>query len=177
MKGPLVTGRVRGTIAAVALGGVLALTGCGTNDTAAIVDGTRISEADAATAAQQINKQFPPDPTNPDSVPMTTTRAVGLLIYAPAIIAVATESGHPQAADGARSQLTNIADPNPATIEMVRANNALTVLHASDPAGLTKVLARIRALKVSLNPRFGTFDAAKSQIVPLAEPWVSTSGK
>ncbi|MEO7069226.1 MAG: hypothetical protein ABI131_01895 [Nostocoides sp.] len=166
------TGRVRGTIAAVALGGVLALTGCGTNDTAAVVDGNRISASDAATGAQQINKQFPPDVASGGSA-LTTANAVGLLIYAPTIIAFAAETGHPQSSDAARSQLTAIQEPNPATIEMVQANNALRSL---DQSNITEVLKRIRALKVSVNPRYGTFDAANAKLVAVPGPWISTSG-
>ncbi len=167
MKGPLVTGRVRGTIAAVALGGVLALTGCGTNDTAAIVDGTRISEADAATAAQQINKQFKPD------TPLTTTDALGLLVIAPTIITAAEAIGHPQSAESARSRMVNVENPSDATVELVRANTALQSFDQSNTAGL---LTRIRALNVTLNPRFGTFNPAKPGIVAANAPWITASG-
>jgi hypothetical protein len=173
MKGPLVTGRVRGTIAAVALGGVLALTGCGTNDVAAVVDGTRISASDAAEGAQQINQQFPPD-VSQGGAPLTTANAVGLLIYAQTIITFADEAGHPQSPEAARSQLTKIQDPNPATIEMVRANNALNSLSQAD---VTEVLKRIRALKVTVNPRYGTFDAAHAKLAAANVPWIGTSAK
>lgn len=167
MKGPLVTGRVRGTIAAVALGGVLALTGCGTNDTAAVVDGSRISQTDAALAAQQINKQFKPD------APLTTSDALGLLIIAPTIISAAEASGHPQSEESARSRLGAVQDPSDATVELVRAN---TALQAFDQTNTTALLKQIRALTVSLNPRYGTFDAAKPGIVAKNAPWISTSG-
>ncbi len=161
------TGRVRGTLAAVALGGVLALTGCGTNNTAAVVDGTRISQTDASLAAQQINKQFKPD------TPLTTSDALGLLIIAPTIISAAEAAGHPQSEDSARSRLGAVQDPSEATVELVRANTALQSFDQSNTAALLK---QIRALRVSLNPRYGTFDPAKPGIVTTNASWISSSG-
>ena len=167
-KGLLVTGRVRGTIAALTAVGALALAGCSSNDTAAVVDGDRISLSAANAAAKQVNDQFSP------TTPLTTTDALNLLIIAPTIIDASAKAGRPQSAQAARTQFTKVSDPDPASVELVQANSALQGFNASSEKEL---LARIARLKVTVSPRFGTFDPTKPGIVASKPAWIVTSAK
>lgn len=166
-----------GQVTVLALAASLTLGGCGvqswpvshgTTGTAAVVDGQRISESDAMTAAEQINEQFKPQQ------PLTTADAVNLLIVAPAIISETDKLGHPHSAEAARTQLTSISDPADATVRLVQANNALQTVDATSEKA---VLAAIRKLTVSVNPRFGTFDAAKPGLVAAAPGWIVKSDR
>jgi hypothetical protein len=165
-----VTGRVRGTIAAaVTLGGALILSGCGTNNTAAIVDGTRISVSDAATAAEQFNKQFPPDQS---AAPAKTSDVVGYAILIPTILKVGAEHGINVVPDAARSRLTKVADPDDLLIQIVRTN---AVAQQLDQAAQTEVQQRFRTLKVTVNPRFGTFDSKTAALVNTSPAWIKAA--
>lgn len=162
-KGLLVTGRVRGTIAALSTIGALALGGCGTNDTAAVVDGHRLTISGVSTAAAQVNQEFTP------KTPLTTADALNLLIIAPTIINASAKAGHPQSSDAARTQFTKVKDPNQDSITLFQANSAL---QGFDQATTKDVLTQIAKLKVTLNPRFGTFDGTKPGIVTSQPAWI-----
>lgn len=164
-RGPLVTVRSRGAFVAVIAAAGLALSGCGTAGTAATVDGQRITESEARLAAEQINASFQLDK------PFTTKEAVNGLVIAPALIGFVESIGKNQSADAVRSQLTKVDDPSDATIRLVRANLAYSYIDATTQA---TVLQRIRDLKVSVNPRYGSFDPAKAGLVDVQPAWIKT---
>lgn len=153
--------------AALVVASSLALAGCGTTaDTAAIVDGKVITHEDVRLATEQINAQFKPQ------TPLTAQSTLTSLILAPALIAAAEKKGRPQSVGSARSRLRDIADPADATIELVRASDAAGGLTAEDEAS---VLAAIRKQDVTVNPRYGAFDATKPGLVESVPAWISTA--
>ncbi|CCH80287.1 conserved exported hypothetical protein [Nostocoides japonicum T1-X7] len=177
VKAPL-----RGIIAATALAGALALTGCGSESwsgsagTAAVVDGDRIATQDVMVAAQQINEQFKPD------TPLTTTTALNYLVVAPAYIAVAEKNGIPTSAAAARTQLTSVPDPNDETVRLLQVNDVATVISQWGQSQQTQakatevqkeIVAAIDKQQISLNPRFGTFDKSQFAIKAAAPNWIS----
>jgi len=150
------------------LGSTVLLSGCGstTAGTAAVVDGRRITEEDARLAAEQINAQFKPQ------TPLTTRSALGSLIIAPALIAAAEAKGVQQSAGSAKSRLSAVSDPADSTILLVRASDAASRLSAEDEA---PILAKIKQMKVSVNPRYGAFDAGQPGLVESVPTWISAA--
>ena len=151
---------------AAALGSTVLVTGCGssTAGTAAVVDGRRITEEDARLAAEQINLQFKPQ------TPLTAKSALNSLIIAPALIDAAAAKGQPQSAGSARSRLTAVQDPADSTILLVQASDAAGRLVAGEEE---PILAKIAKMQVSVNPRYGTFDASKPSLVDFVPSWIS----
>ncbi len=164
-KGRPVRARVRAAMAALAVGGALALSGCGEAGVAAIVDGRVIAEKDAQIATEQLNEQFKPSPA------LTTKDVVNLLIWAPTLIDQAASMGQAQSDSVARSRLSAIKDPTPATIELVRAEGALSTMQ-SDPTVQGQMLAKIKTLKVTVNPRYGTFVADAGTLQASTPNWL-----
>jgi hypothetical protein len=150
---------------AAALGSTVLVSGCAsTSGTAAIVDGRRITEEDARLAAEQINQQFKPQTT------FTAKAALSSLIFAPALIEAAEAKGQVQSAGSARSKLPDVQDPADSTILLVRASDAAQRLTAEDEQ---KILARIAKMKVTVNPRYGTFDASQPGVIDSVPSWIS----
>lgn len=160
----------RATVLALALGSAIALTGCGETDLAARVNGQVISEADAKVAAAQIRENFPEA-----AAQFQTSDAVAALINAPFIIAAADKNGMPYSEQQARADLTNVSDPSPATIELVRSNSALQQLQQASPAAIEEIVADLRSAKITINPRYGTFDREQVQVVPVTPNWIDAS--
>jgi len=152
-------------MAALAVVGALGLSGCGQAGVAAIVDGRVISEKDAQIATEQLNDQFRPSPA------LTTKDVVDLLIWAPTLIDQAASMGQSQSESLARSRLPAVHDPAPATIEIVRAQGALSALQ-SDTTVQAALLAKIKTLKVSVNPRYGTFVADAGTLQASTPNWL-----
>lgn len=154
---------VRATALVLALGAGLTMAGCSTNtNTAAIVNGTTITLDELTTATAQINQAV-----NPQQ-PVTATQALSVLIWAPEIIDKAAANGFPQSESKARSVLP-IPDPDPATIRIVQYINAVD--HVSD----AERMEIAKRLKVTVNPRFGTFDASKGLVTPVTPNWLTAA--
>ena len=146
---------VRATAVVLALGASLTMAGCSTKtNTAAIVDGRTITLDEVTTATREINQAVDP------SQPVTAAQALSVLIWAPAVIDKAAQNGFPQSDSQARSVLP-MQDPDPATIRIVQYINAVDHVSAAERMEIAQ------HLKVTVNPRFGTFDKSKGLVAPL----------
>lgn len=156
----------RRAAALVAVGAAVALSACGSSNTAAVVDGRVISESDAQQAAAQINDTFHPQNG------FTTRDAVGSLITAPLLIEAAAKSGHPQSASAARAQMPTLHNPSDATIELVQADTALQFLTQQDKVN---VVSQLKKQHITVNPRYGTFDASQGSISAQTPNWIKNT--
>ena len=163
-KGQSVKQLVRGALASTAVVAAVALAGCGSADVAATVDGRTITESDAQVAAEQINRAFKPE------TPVTPRTAVTLLIRAPYIIDYAAAHGHPQTESVARQALKDVPDPAQPTIDIMRAESALSVLGEADKVALSQQLHEI---KPTVNPRYGTYDPAQASLRTDTPNWLT----
>ena len=59
-----------------------------------------------------------------------------------------------------------------ATVEVVRANYALYQMEQTDPTMIDQVIAELKKAKITVNPRYGRFDAATLEMVPVTPNWV-----
>ncbi|WP_157598529.1 hypothetical protein [Phycicoccus sp. Root101] len=153
---------LRGSFVALATAGVLAVSGCATADTAAVVDGHRITEQDAQEASRQILA------AQPDSG-ITTSSAVASLIMAGFINTVADESGKGLSDSAARTAIAAIQDPAPATLELVRASLAFNQMTQEEQG---KAVALASKADITINPRYGTFDPKKISFDPSTPNWI-----
>jgi hypothetical protein len=143
---------------------VLVVSGCATADTAAVVDGHRITEEEAQQAALQIQQAQP----NSEQ-PLTTPNAVASLIMARFINAVADQAGKGLSDSAARAAIPAIPDPAPSTLELVRASLAWNQMTNDEQRAAVTAASKA---KVTINPRYGTFDAAKVRFDASSPNWI-----
>lgn len=155
---------VAGTIGAASAAAALVLTGCGTADQAAVVDGRVVSETLARDSARQINDAYQPQ------VPVTTADVVRAMILVPTVVDVAAEKGINLAHEAAATQIPGISDPTDYTVDLYRVEVLTRQLGAPDHA---EIIARTQAADIVVNPRYGTFDAANAALTPEVPGWIS----
>jgi hypothetical protein len=155
---------MRGPLAAAALAAALAVSGCSTADTAAIVNGEVISETEAQLAATQINEAF-----NPEQ-PLDTPGAVASLIAASTINEIALKAGKGESESSARAAMPNLADPAESTIELVKSNFAWQKLSDAEKQA---ALETLKKADVTVNPRYGTFNAENAGFQQSAPNWLA----
>ena len=153
---------LRGSIAAAVVAGVLAVSGCATADTAAIVNGHRITEQEVQEATSQITKAYP------DST-LDSANALSSLVMAGFINQVADESGKGLSDSAAKAAVAEIEDPSPATLELVKSSLASQQLTTVEQG---KVVELARKAEVTLNPRYGTFDAKQVRFDASRPNWI-----
>jgi hypothetical protein len=153
LRGPIVV-----IVAAVALG----VSGGATADTAAIVNGHTISEREAQEAARQIQE------AQPDSG-LDTGGAVSSLIMAQFINEVADKVGKGLSDSAARAAVETIEDPSSATLELVKASVAWNNLSSDER---NEAIADAQKAKITINPRYGTFDAKTMQFDVSKPNWI-----
>lgn len=163
------TSRVRAGIVGVALGATLGLSACGSalgTDVAATVDGRVITQQEAADVARQINEAFQPQ------TPLTLSDAVTLLIRAPYINAVAEREGKAVTESMARTALAGglTEDPTPSTIAVIQADSEAQTLTDAEKVELSQ---KFSSLKVSANPRYGSYDVTQAVLQPTLPDWIS----
>lgn len=161
---------VKARTTAIALAGMLALSACsGTSsaETAAVVDGRVITEQQVIEATDQINKAF-----NPEQ-PLTAAQTLTLLIRAPYINEAAAAAGRAQSESAARAALKDLPEtPTASTVEILQAEASLQQV---DDAGRQALAQKFAELDMQINPRFGTFDAARSEVVATTPNWLVPS--
>ncbi|HEX2705378.1 MAG TPA: hypothetical protein VHM65_06435 [Candidatus Lustribacter sp.] len=150
-----------GAVAALGLG--LTLSACSVVDkahAAAVVDGRVIEESAVDASVAQLR-----------SVEVTVGPGVvlGMLILAKPVADQVSASGSWKPDAAYNAFLARIPDPTPATVEVVRTNSALSALTADDQKA---VLAALRSMTVTVNPRYGSFNASTGQIAPLLPAWI-----
>lgn len=153
---------LRGSIVAAVVVGVLAVSGCATADTAAIVNGNRITEQELQEATSQITSAYP------DST-LTTANALASLVMASFINQVAEESGKGLSDSAAKAAVEEIVDPVPATLELVKSSLSSQQLTSLEQG---KVVELASKAKVTLNPRYGTFDSTKVRFDVTQPNWI-----
>ncbi len=153
---------LRGSFAALVTVGVLAVSGCATADTAAVVDGHRISEQDAQEASRQILA------AQPESG-ITTASAVQSLVMAGFINTVANQAGKGLSDSAARTAVEVIQDPAPATLELVKASLAFNQLTSEEQS---RAIGLASAADITINPRYGTFDAKAVRFDASSPNWI-----
>lgn len=146
----------------------IGLSGCGASlgtDMAAVVDGRVITQTEAADVARQINEAFTPQQ------PLTLADAVTLLIRAPYINDLAQREGKPVTETVARSALSkNLTEPAAdATVDVLRADAAAQTLTEPEKVELSQ---KFNALKVTVNPRYGTYDSHRAVLDHKLPDWV-----
>jgi len=153
---------LRGAVVAVAVAGVLAVSGCATSDTAAVVNGQRISEQDLQEATSQITKAYPDSSLN-------TANALYSLVMAGFINQIADDNGKGLSDSAARAAVPEVVDPSPATLELVKSSLASQQLTTIEQG---KVVELARKADVTMNPRYGTFDAKKVRFDASQPNWI-----
>jgi hypothetical protein len=182
--------RVAALAVALVVGLAPALAGCGTTQAgaAAIVGDHRISVGELQTATTEL-KQLVRDPAQ-----ITQELVLGWLIANGAAVQVATEKGQAVSRDDALRFFSPATfkngsggtTPSPAAISAVQTAYALQLLAGQgvDPAtaktNIDQVLADLKAEKVTVNPRYGTFDYAwdaqtqSFTLSPTKVSWITT---
>lgn len=153
---------LRGSIVTAVVVGVLAVSGCATADTAAIVNGDRITEQELQEATSQITTAFP------DSS-LTAANALSSLVMASFINQVAEEAGKGLSDSAAKAAVADIEDPAPATLELVKSSLSSQQLTSQEQG---KVVELASKAKVTLNPRYGTFDSKQVRFDVSAPNWI-----
>jgi hypothetical protein len=184
----------RGRVAGVALAAALTLTpllaACGTTQAgaAAIVGGRRISVEQVQTATEQVRALLRDSSLSQQLV-------LGWLIANPYVVTVAGEQGKAVSRNDAvtlfrQANVTSSSGgttPSEAAVTAVQTGYALQLLtspQTSTPESAKKaideILADLKAAKVSVNPRYGTFDYSWDAqtgafgLSPRKEPWIVT---
>lgn len=153
---------LRGPIVVIAAAVALGVSGCATADTAAIVNGHTISERDAQEAARQIQE------AQPDSG-LDTPSAVSSLIMAQFINEVADKAGKGLSDSAARAAVETIDAPSSATLELVKASIAWNNLSSDER---NEAVADAQKAKITINPRYGTFDAKNMKFDVSKPNWI-----
>lgn len=161
---------VRASATALALAGVLATSACSgatSAQTAAVVDGRVITEQQVREATDQINTAFTPE------TPFTASQILTLLVRAPYVTEAAAEAGRAQSESAARAlpQLQKLTEPpTDATIEILQAEASLQQI---EPATRQELSQTFAGLDMTINPRYGEFDPARSEVVVSRPNWIA----
>ncbi|MBE3073564.1 MAG: hypothetical protein IMZ75_01245 [Actinobacteria bacterium] len=148
------------------LGATLALSACGTQPgAAAIVNGTTISDKDVQTVSLELKKALQ------GQQQFTSSAILVNLILEPYVLAEAKRTGKDVSDAQARKAIAKVASPSRATLDFVRMQLAIQSL---SQAGQQSIMAKLGKAKITVNPRYGTFDA-KRGLVPTAPNWIKAS--
>jgi hypothetical protein len=155
-------------VSVLLLGASLALSACGAQEAgaAAIVDGRSISDQDVQTVSDQLNA------IAPGGQKISTREALFSLILAPYVRDEAARTGKTVSASEALKAIEGVVDPAPATIEFVEMR--LAVQQIGD-ASKTSIVSKLRKAKISVNPRYGTFDAKEIALNPTSPNWIKAT--
>lgn len=167
---------VRRALAALTLGAALVTTGCGSLETnrAATVDGTVITEDEVQAVMTEVNSMQPAllqEKFTPSSALTALVRARPAISFFAENGVVASDS---VAAQEARTR--GVSDPSDATIEVIRFVDALSQAASSQKftaTDETELVKRISEQKVTVNPRYGVFDANTAAVGTATPPWVT----
>ncbi len=146
------------------LGATLALSACGAQEAgaAAIVNGTVISDRDVQTVAGQLNT------ISQGGEKLSSSNVLLSLILAPYVISEAQSAGKTVSTSQARQVIAKVADPAPSTIEFVQVQLAIQQL---DQTNRTSIVNEVGKAKITINPRYGTFDATKIELTAISPNW------
>jgi hypothetical protein len=160
---------LRGSLVAAVVAGVLAVSGCASADAAAVVDGKRISEQELQQAVAQLNAAAP-------GVNLDNATALTLLLRAPFTSPVADRAGKglsdSQIVTGLRTDKLNAA-----ALDIVRTSEAFNSQGASalTQEEQVQVLHEMEKADISVNPRYGSFDARNFGVGASKPNWIASS--
>lgn len=162
-----------GAVVALTLAGLVA--GCSSHPgAAAVVDGREIAASDVADAVTELEPAFPG---------VSALSALQILIDEPTLSDLASGAGLAVSDEDAIAYLTNQLEgqgqPTPeefssGTLAIGRYLAAVEKLNASpDIAELgQEYTERVSQLDVTVNPRYGSYDASGGLAAPVTPPWV-----
>lgn len=150
--------------AVLLLGATAAVSGCGAQQSsaAAIVNDTVISDQDVQSVSNQLNKLAT------DGQQLKTSDALLSLILAPYVLAEAKRVGKTVSVSQARQVIAKVTDPSPSTIQFVQMQLEIQGL---DQASKTSIVNQLGKAKITVNPRYGTFDAKQVTLTPITPNW------
>lgn len=150
------------------LGATLALSACGAQQSgaAAIVNDTVIRDQDVQSVSEQLNKLAPGEQQ------LRTSDALISLILAPYVLAEAQRTGKSVSASQASKVIAKVPDPSPSTIKFVQMQLAIQQL---DQASKASILNQLGKAKITVNPRYGAFDAKQIALTPITPNWIKTT--
>ena len=146
----------------------LALSACGSQqaDAAAIVNGTTISENNVQTVSTQLN-------TLAQGEQKLTQNIVLLnLILAPYVLAEADRAGKGVPDAQARKVIATVDKPSRQTLDFVRMQLAIPSLTTAAKAA---ILTKVAKADITVNPRYGTFNAKQIAITPNTPNWIKAA--
>lgn len=146
----------------------VALSACGSQQAgaAAIVNGTSISEKDVQTVSTQLNTLAKGDQKLSAGIVLVN------LILAPYVLAEADRAGKAVPDAQARKAIAAVPKPSRQTLDFVRMQLAIPSLSTAAKAS---ILAKVTSAKISVNPRYGTFDSKQIAISPNTPNWIKAS--
>jgi type IV pilus biogenesis protein CpaD/CtpE len=159
---------LRGPIAVIAAAVALGVSGCATADTAAIVNGHRIAESEVQDAVTLIHEVVP-------QAQLDTSTALQLLVFAPFVNPVADRAGKGISDSQARASVGDDSGVlNEAALDLIKASDLLNPQNpnALDQQQQAEAIDQLRKAKVTLNPRYGTFDAKNMKFDASKPNWI-----
>jgi hypothetical protein len=152
------------TAALLLAGGALSACAPHESGAAAIVGNRVISDNDVQTATSEVNTALPGLSSR-----VTTGVTVVSLIIAPYVLRTAAASGHGVSDSQAKAAIAKLGTPSRATLEFVRSQLAVSQL---TPADQKSVLAQLKAARIKVSPRYGSFDPSTVQLAAPLPNWV-----
>jgi len=145
------------------LGATLALSSCGTQQagTAAIVDGSAISDKDVQTVAVELA------PLAQGQPPISPGVVLSNMILQPYVLAEAGKNAPDDTQ--VRKAIAKVAKPSPLTMDVVRTNLAIQTL---TPESKASILTKLAKAKITVNPRYGAFDIKQVAVLPISPDWI-----
>jgi parvulin-like peptidyl-prolyl isomerase len=159
---------LRASAVAVVAAGVLAVSGCATADTAAVVNGERISETEVQKAVTSIKEVVP-------NAQIDTATALQLLVYAPFVVPVANRAGKGVSDSQVRASMDDTSGRlNEAALELIRTSDLLNPQNPSalDQQEQNEAIEALHKADVTVNPRYGTFDPKRIAFDASTPNWI-----
>jgi hypothetical protein len=149
----------------LALGATLALSACGAQEpsAAAIINGTSISERAVQSVTDQVNT------LSQGGQKLSSSNALLSLILAPYVLDEARRVHKTISESQAQQVIGKIAHPSAATITFVRMQLSVQEL---DQASRNLIVGELDKAKITVNPRYGTFDPKQITMTPTSPNWI-----
>ena len=171
------TSSVRRSVSALAVGAALVAAGCSGPagpDRAAVVDGHVITETSMQSGMAEVNAMEPKLLQGA----LTPTATVTALVQAPVVLSYLDSKGVRVSDSVARKAAAQrgIADPSDSTLEIIKLATAISSAQADgkftadDQAVLVE---QLKALKVDVNPRYGSYDPNTASVQLTTPSWVT----
>lgn len=144
------------------------LGGCTTLEkarSAAIVNGTPISDADVAQATKEYNQNLATTPAEQ----IQESQALSLLVLAPFILGQVKRSGSWTPDAQYNNAMLKLPNASAATKDLVATSLAVRALSRAD---VDVILGELKKAKVDLDPRYGTFDPATGGSTATVNNWI-----